>query len=144
MLAHAVERGNTIDNKYYIRHCLKPALDVIREQRPASGTKRIALLHDNARPHVHRNVHNFLEENGVKLVSHPPYSPDLAPCDFWLFDHIKSRLNDQPDEKSLIRAVTNILEEIPVSEYKKTFDKWIERLELCVLNDGNYFEHLIK
>lgn len=144
VLVHAVERGDTIDHSYYIENCLSPALMVIREQRPASGTKRIGLLHDNARPHVHSNVRNFLEENGIKLIKHPPYSPDLAPCDFWLFDLIKCQLGYQPDQKSLVKAVTKIVQDIPLKEYKKTFDKWIERMELCVKNNGDYFEHLIK
>jgi hypothetical protein len=29
-------------------------------------------------------------------------------------------------------------------EYKKTFDKWIERMKLYVSNEGDYFEHLMK
>ena len=37
-------------------------------------------------------------------MPHPPYSPDLASCDYWLNDYIKNRLTDQPDEKSLVRA----------------------------------------
>ena len=36
-------------------------------------------------------------------MSHPAYSPDLAPCDYWLNDYIKRNLTDQPDEKSLTR-----------------------------------------
>jgi hypothetical protein len=33
---------------------------------------------------------------------------------------------------------------IPKEEYEKTFQKWIERMELCIQNNGDYFEHLIK
>jgi len=144
VLSHAVEKGKKIDNKYYTQNCLGPAFEALKKQRPASGTQRIALLHDNARPHVHANVHNFLMEHDITLVKHPPYSPDLAPCDFWLFDYIKRNLEDQTSRDSLIRAVTKILEKIPRKEYKKTFEKWIERMKLCVKNDGHYFEHLIK
>lgn len=144
VLVHAVERGVTIDNSYYIKNCLSPCLEAIKEQRPSTGTHGMKLLHDGARPHVHQNVHDFLTANHINLVSHPPYSPDLAPCDFWLFDYIKQRLNDHTSQKSLVKAVTNIVDEIPVSEYKKTFDKWIQRLELCVQNEGHYFEHLMK
>ncbi|CAF3331902.1 unnamed protein product, partial [Rotaria sp. Silwood2] len=32
------------------------------------------------------------------IMSHPPYSPDLAPCDYWLNDYIKRNLTDQSDE----------------------------------------------
>ncbi|CAF2641010.1 unnamed protein product [Rotaria sp. Silwood2] len=41
-------------------------------------------------------------------MSHPPYSSDLAPCDYWLNDYIKRNLADQPDEKSLARVVSKL------------------------------------
>lgn len=141
---HAVNKGVSIDNSYYIKHCLKPAVKAIVEQRPLSGTDRMKLLHDGARPHVHKNVDNFLTRNRIGLVKHPPYSPDLAPCDFWLFDYIKQRLDDYTSQNAVEKALTKIAYDIPVCEYKKTFDKWIERLELCVHYKGEYFEHLIK
>jgi hypothetical protein len=78
------------------------------------------------------------------IIDHPPYSPDLAPCDYWLFDFVKQRLNEQEefkDEKSLAKSVTKILQEIPHSEYIKTFDKYLERLKKCVEVKGEYFEH---
>jgi histone-lysine N-methyltransferase SETMAR len=141
---HAVNRGVSIDNSYYVKHCLTPAVKAIKEQRPLSGTHAMKLLHDGARPHIHSNVNNFLERNRIGLVKHPPYSPDLAPCDFWLFDYIKQRLEDYTSQKSLENAVTKIVYDISIREYRKTFEKWIERLELCEKYKGDYFEHLIK
>lgn len=95
-------------------------------------------------PHVHSNVHNFLKSKGMKTIDHPPYSPDLAPCDYWLFDYIKDRLDDEINAETLATSITNIVSSIPHSEYCKTFKKYIERLELCVLAEGDYFEHFMK
>ncbi|CAF4291271.1 unnamed protein product, partial [Adineta steineri] len=39
-------------------------------------------------------------------MPHPPYSSDLTLCDYWLNDYIKCNLTDQPNEKSLARAVS--------------------------------------
>ena len=78
-------------------------------------------------------------------MSHPPYSSDVAPCDYWLNEYIKRNLTDQPDEKSLTRAmVSKVMKKIPKEEFKKSFDKLLERMELCINNHGHYFEHLIK
>jgi len=77
-------------------------------------------------------------------MPHPPISPDLAPCDFWLFDLIKENLADQNDSESLSSAVTKFMYSLNKEEYKKTFDKWIQRMQLCVDNEGDYFEHLMK
>ncbi|KAL4465542.1 hypothetical protein ABPG72_013991 [Tetrahymena utriculariae] len=138
------DRQQSIDNQYYINNILVPALQVIRDQRPKSGTKIISLLHDNARAHTHENVLAFLKQNQVTPIKHPPYSPDLSPCHYWLFDFIKQRLGDHTNEESLFEEVTKILNKIPISEYKKAFEKRIERLELCVKYQGEYFEHLLK
>ena len=51
-------------------------------------------------PHTHFDVINYLTEEGIIIMSHLLYSPDLAPCDYWLNDDIKRNLTDQPNEKS--------------------------------------------
>jgi histone-lysine N-methyltransferase SETMAR len=141
---HSVERGKTIDQNYYINNCLSPMIENLKKQRPSSGTKGIKILHDNATPHTHEATVTFIQSNGMQIIDHPPYSPDLAPCDFWLFDYIKQRLGDHKDEKSLAESVTKIVEEIPHSEFLKTFRKYIERLKYCVRAKGDYFEHCMK
>lgn len=143
LLVHSVGKGESIDNVYYVDNCLGPVIEEVRKQRPKSGTYGIKLLHDNAKPHKHANVIKYLNEEGVELLPHPRYSPDLAPCDFWLFDYIKSNLGDYNDEDSLFEAVSTMVSEISNQEYKKTFDKLLERMQLCIDNKGDYFEHLL-
>ena len=48
---------------------------------------------------------------------------------------------DERNEKCLDSATSKV---VPEEEYKKTFDKLLERMELCINNYENYFEHLIK
>ena len=144
VLIHAVKKGSTIDNNYYIENCLKPLVGEMELQRPKTGVKNMKILHDNARPHTHKNVHNFLESQGIALIDHPPYSPDLAPCDFWLFDLIKFNLPYQVNEEDIELEITGMLKKIPKNEYLKTFEKWVDRMKFCIDNNGDYFEHKIK
>jgi len=141
---HRVERGETIDHHYYINNCVRPVVDEIKRQRPSYGTSRIKIHHDNGRPHIHKDVSHYLESEGLTIIPHPPNSLDLSPCDFWLFDLIKENLADQNDSESLYDAVNEFMYSIHKEEYKKTFEKWIERMRLCIDNHGDYFEHLIK
>ena len=76
-------------------------------------------------------------------MDHPPYSPDLAPCDFWLFDYIKQRLSDHTSVKSLDAEITKTIADIPRNEWEYTFDKWLERMRLCIIYKGDYFKHEI-
>jgi [histone H3]-lysine36 N-dimethyltransferase SETMAR len=142
LLVHAVDKGVTIDRFYYRDNILTALVREIKKQRPKTGTRGIKLLHDNAKPHDNQEVRYYLSEAKIGLIPHPPYSPDLSPCDYWLNDYIKRHLEDYTDEKSLIKAVSNIMKNIPIKEYKKTFDKLLERMQLCIDNNGEYFDHI--
>ena len=104
-----LERGQTIDAESYIENCLKPIVSTLNLERPRSGAKSYKIHHDNARPHVHKSVNNFLTEHGIKTIRHPPYSPDLAPCDFWLFSYIKERLDSHDNAISLSKQITKAI-----------------------------------
>jgi hypothetical protein len=69
------------------------------------------------------------EDNMVRL-KHPPYSPDLAPSDFYLFPTLtESRPDSQMvDEEDLLCRLRGLLNEIPVRELRKVFDTWTKRL----------------
>ena len=86
VVIYHVEPGQAINHQYYNDNCLEPLVDNIKRQRPTCGVQGIKLYYDNGRPHVHKEVSNYLESEGITIIKHPPYSPNLAPCDFWLFD----------------------------------------------------------
>lgn len=66
----------------------------------------------------------------MKRAPQPPYSPDIAPSDFFLFRYIKSKLNGQHFDsvKSLLKEVQEILSEISKDTLKKVFEDWERRL----------------
>ena len=135
--------GTTVDQTYYIE-VLKRVRDAIRRKRPEmwrSGD--LFLHHDNAPAHSALKTREFLAKHSITVLPHPPYSPDLAPCDFWLKDYIKRNLDDHEDIKSHRLAVTRLLREIPEEECRKTFEKLLERMQFCIDNNGEYFEHLM-
>ena len=138
------DKGVSVDHKTYLDGCIKPMVEALKQQRPMTGVKNMKFHHDNARPHVHSSVIEYLKDQNLHVIEHPPYSPDLAPSDFWLFGYIKQRLGDYPDQETLATAITDIVSKIPENEWLKTFRKWIERMELCVKYEGDYFEHIIE
>ena len=68
---------------------LQPA---VRRKRPGLLKKDVILRHDNAPPHRARQTVQKIEEMGWELLQHLPYSPDLAPSDFHLFEPLKNLL----------------------------------------------------
>jgi hypothetical protein len=57
----------------------------VRRKRPQKWKNDSTLHHDNAPSHMAMAVQRFLGKINIPIVPHPPYSPDLAPGDFWLF-----------------------------------------------------------
>ena len=68
----------------------------LKRKRPELGdrTHKVILLHDNARPHVAKPVKTYLENIKWDVLPHAPYSPDLAPSDYYLFRSMH-RLSEQ-------------------------------------------------
>ncbi|KAI6659604.1 Histone-lysine N-methyltransferase SETMAR-like [Oopsacas minuta] len=66
----------------------------------------------------------FLENYRIGTLPHPPYSPDLAPCDFWLFPKLKDQLRGRRffSNEELTGALFLAIEEIPKEEWKMCFD----------------------
>ena len=64
----------------------------IRQKRPGKLARGVLLLHDFAPVHTSRVWKAAVNNNGFVELSHPPYSPDLAPSDFYLFSILKNSL----------------------------------------------------
>ena len=87
-------------------------------------------------------VRQFLARNQVCVLNHPPYSPDLAPCDFSLFPKLKLKLKgcSFEDIDTIQTASTRALEEIPQNELEHAFESLLNRCNKCIVSKGEYFE----
>ena len=137
-----VKKGKSITGKYYKDVVLKKLKKYYQKLHPATGFKHVRLLHDNAPAHTSAIVTAFLKKEKVTVLPHPPYSPDLAPCDFFLFPKLKAFLAGRKyqSQQALGSAIHQYLITVPKSAYRDAFKKWIHRLKLCISSHGEYFE----
>jgi hypothetical protein len=100
------------------------------------------LLHfDNAPSHKSKLTQAFLQNMKVEILSSPAYSPDLAPCDFFLFGFLKGYLKGQvfTSVQELKDGVDKILQTITSQTLFQVFENWRQRcLEVSV--DGEFHE----
>ena len=139
---HWVPTGITVNKEYYI--------EVLREFRKTFRRKRPELFEsgqwhfhqDNAPVHKSILVTDYLTQMGIKTVPHPPYSPDLAPCDFWLFPKLKENLrgNRYSTIEDIKEAVTRVLNTLTQEDFQGAFQKLLERYNKCIDVGGEYFE----
>ena len=75
---------------------------------------------------------------GIKTVSQSPSSPDLAPCDFWLFAKLTSCRYETIEEMK--EAVTKVIDTLTQEDFNGAFQKLLERYKECIAAGGDYFE----
>ena len=97
-----VPEGVKINSDYFCG-----VLDRLDRALPYQRQGTVWLHMDNAKPHRAKKTQNKLKELGFSETPHPPYSPDLAPSDFWLFGRLKGSLEGQEfhDRNTLEAAI---------------------------------------
>ena len=74
----------------------------------------------------------------IKTVPQPAYSPDLAPCDFWLFPKLTGCHYETIEEMK--EAVTEVIDMLTQEDFHVAFLKLWERYNKCIVAGGDYFE----
>ena len=122
---HWVPTGLTVNKEYYV--------EVLREFRKTFRRKRPPLFksgqwhfhQDNALVHNSILVTDYLTKMGIKTVRHPPYSPDLAPCDFCLSLKLRGCLYETIEE--IKEAMTKVIDTLTQENFHEVFQKLLER-----------------
>ena len=72
---------------------------------------------------------------GIKTVPHPPYSPDLAPCDFWLFIKLRGCRYETIEEMK--EAVTKVIDTLTQEDFHGAFQKFLGQYNKCNATGGD-------
>ena len=118
-------REDTLEERYAIKLCFK-----LGNKMPQKPTECFRLLLD----HLAWIEHQM----GIKTVPQPPYSPDLAPCDFWLFPKLRECRYETIEEMK--EAVTKVTDTLTQEDFYGAFQKFLERYNKCIAAGGDYFE----
>ena len=96
----------------------------------------------NAPPHKTKKVNEFFMKKQICVMDYPPYSPDLSPCDYFLFPKLKTSIKGAfyDDVPTIQSDVTQVLKNISKIEFKKSMDKLVHRSKRCIESNGAYFE----
>jgi histone-lysine N-methyltransferase SETMAR len=140
-------RGQTITAEYYCQQIDKLVIAIRQKRRRLTQgplLQNVYYHHDNARPHTAFITVDKLNDLGFHVIPHPPYSPDLAPSDFYLFSAMKSAIRGRNYNNSLDiqRDIEKWIDSKPAKFFADGINKLPGRWARCVDHNGNYFEHL--
>ena len=89
-----LKEGHTINDAYYTEELRRLREKIVRK-RKGKLPRGVLLLQDNAPAHTLQISMAAAAECGFEVLPHPPFSPDLAPSDFFLFPMLKTNLRDR-------------------------------------------------
>jgi len=137
-----VPRGHMVNKQLY-REFLARLRDAVRRKRPELWENQTwMLLHDNAPAHASLFILSYLAKHQTPVVPHPPYSPDLAPADFFLFPKLKTTLKGRRFQtiEEIQENATRELRAVTESAFQEAFQKWKKGWERCIASRWDYFE----
>ena len=135
-------QGRTVNKEYYLQ-VMRNLRETIRHKRPDLWNNKNWLLHhDNAPAHTSLLVRKFLAKTNTLMMLQPPYSPDLAPCDFFLFPKLKRPMKGRryPTIEEIKAASKEELNKITKNDFLKCFEDWKKRWHKCIISDGDYYK----
>jgi hypothetical protein len=101
-----------------------------------------ALHHDNTLAHASLNVWQFFVSMKMTVIPHPPYSPDFATCEFFLFPKTKLKLKgwryDGTEEIQI--ESQNAMKTLTHNAFQKCFRSWKSCWNHCINAKGDYFK----
>lgn len=141
ILIDYLQKGKTITGAYYAS-LLDELKAQIAEKRPYLQKKKILFHQDNAPSHTSAVAMAKIHELRFELLDHPPYSPDLAPSDFFLFPDLKTALGGQrfSSNEEAMTFVNNYFAQKNAKYYLDGLQRWEHRWEKCVELQGDYVE----
>ncbi len=133
----------TVTSKVYVG-ILSRLREAVRRKRPAIwNDNSYRILQDNAPGHTAIPTFAAMTETSMKVVRHPPYSPDLAPVDFWFFPFLKERIRGKifANVPALQDALMVEIGQIPRQMFHDCMHKRLpNRWKKCIAVGGEYFE----
>ena len=140
--AEFLPQGQTI-NQHVYKNILRRLMRSMREKKREMWESRSWLLHhDNAPAHNALGIREFFAKNNIAVLEQPLYSPDLAPCDFFLFPKLMEVIKGTrfQDSEAIKTAVMRKLRAISKESFQECMEAWQKRLEKCIRAQGNHFE----
>ena len=141
IMVEYLPKGSTVTGAYYADQ-LRRLRECVKKTRRGLLRKGVWLLQDNAPPHTSQIAIAAADQCGYRLLPHPPYSPDLAPSDYYLFANLKLHVKGRRynTDCDVMDAVDEFFEGCSADWFKRGLAMLENRWQACIAAKGDYFE----
>jgi histone-lysine N-methyltransferase SETMAR len=135
-----LEEGQTVNSNIF---CIQ--LEEMEQRVPLSHVRhgKIDLLMDNARPHHAKATRDKLAELHINWLPHPPYSPDLSPCDYHVFRSLQNFCTGRQFKKreDVEAVIEDWMRTRPAGFWKDGLEQLPGRWRDVIANGGKYLDY---
>ncbi|GBP78777.1 Mariner Mos1 transposase [Eumeta japonica] len=141
LLIDYLPKGTTMNGQCYA-NLLAQAREAVVQKRCGKLSRGVLFLQDNASVHTARVSRQALKETGFSEIDHPPYSPDLAPSDYFLFSNLKKELRGRRfvDDNQMKMAVERHFNCKEKEYFLGGLKALYTRCEKCISLERDYIE----
>ena len=142
ILKGSVPAGTTITKTYYANLLINKLHPEIKKRRRGLISTGVIFHHDNTSAHISYHVLSTIRNLRYELLRHPPYSPDLAPSDYYLFPLLKEyfKARRYEDRSALASSIHQCLNGLSEDDFTAAIQQLPEPWRKCISVDGRYSE----
>ena len=111
--------------------------EILWEEASTLQIRSVAFQRGQYTVHNSIFVTDYLTKMGIKTVSHHPYSPDLAPCDFWLFSQLRGCHYETIE--GMKEGVMKVIDTLTQEDFDWAFQKLLKWYNKSIAAGGDYF-----
>jgi hypothetical protein len=133
------------DTKFNQNYFIDPIFPGLYNEKTRISRKKgfpaVSVHMDNSMCHDGHKISEKLAKKSTERVPHPSYSPDISPCDFWLFGMLEYKMKDREfqSQQVILSAVANMWDDLTFADVQCVFQEWMERLAEVAANNGEYY-----
>jgi hypothetical protein len=96
---------------------------------------------DNSMCHNGNKISEKLAKRSIERAPHPPDSPDISPCDFWLFGMLKHKMKEREIQSQpvILSTVAKMWNDLTFEDVQSLFQEWMAGLTWVIGNNGEYY-----
>jgi histone-lysine N-methyltransferase SETMAR len=141
IVSEALPKGRKFNHDYFISTVLPESVKEKRRLlRRKWGFPFLIHVHNSACHTGHKITYRLTAAN-IARAPHAPYSPNLSPCDLWIFGFVKESMKGMrlSAEDQIVEAITTIWRGVTFGTLQSVFQEWMQRLYWVVENNGEYY-----
>jgi hypothetical protein len=137
----ALPKDTKFNQDYFIKHIFPELYTEKTRISRKTGFPVFSVHIDNSMCYNGRKVSDIFTRRRIERAPHPRYSPDISPCDFWLFGNLKHKMKDQEFEsqQGILKAIAKIWTDLTFEDVQRVFQEWMERVTWVIGNNGEYY-----